>query len=686
MDDAIDEQQATDDYAADEESFSFMGDPEPILGLQPLQDNDSRDRFMLDQLWQKYFPGKEPGQVSWGGLASISEAYRLLGIPEDQPPEQSVIKERVDALYCDAGAVLSLMDRTGLRQREHMAEFMIRVIFAKIEALSKLFTAIATLYGAENMQPADFGQANRGLWRFLPADRSQDLNAGQRVRVFALNDLAEQGFRRYREDLVRPVLVRTGPDTVKNTCAWARVSSIHDYVRTLTGRRIINPDVWADITSAGGATGMKQLEEYLIACDDPEVPEIKPDRTVFSFLNGVYRAKEEVFIEYRNIEQYFAPNQYPVACKHHKVVFDPAWVKMPDPMDIPTPAMDTIMNAQHWSPNVMRWAYVLFGRLFYDVGEFDDWQIVPFLKGLAGTGKSVVLNFIREVYEDSDVGLISNTIEKQFGLSAVCEKFLAIADDIRKNLQLDQSEFQNSASGNGVSCAVKFKGPKYVKPWLCTQLWSGNEPPGFHDNSGSVGRRFATLLFAFKVMNPDGTLPERLLDEMAAFICKANRCYKNMARRHGHDGPWKVLPKEFDVQRNELTATSNALVGLLNSELVRKLEKGEPLYTKTYMPLDELLKAVNAYAQSHNLEKPQWGPDYYRGPLIQAGLEIDQGVQRKFYPRHSQRRVRGQFVYGIDLEAVCEMSEPNGGEAFAAVAADAGQRANKRPRPMDAPQ
>lgn len=667
-----------DDYAADEETYSMMDDPQPVPGLQPIQDGAAQDRLLLDQLWQKYFPGKEPGQISWDGIGNIVDGFRIMEIPEDQPPEQSVVKTKMDALYSEAASVLSLMDRTGLRLREQMAEFMIRVVFAKIDALKRLFNALAVLHGAESMQPADFGDANRGMWRFVPPNPEQELNAGQRMRVFALNDLAEQGYRRYREDLVMPVTVRTESGAIKNTCAWERVFSIHDYVRTLSGRRLINPEVWMDLTSANGAAGMKQLEEYLIACDDPEVPEISTDRTVFSFVNGVYMAKSEVFIEYEHLEQYFPPNRYPIACKHHRIPFDPDWIKTPDPMDIPTPAMDTIMNAQHWSPNVMRWTYVLFGRLFYDVGEFDDWQVVPFLKGLAGTGKSALLNFIREVYEDSDVGIISNTIEKQFGLSAVCDKFLAIADDIRKNIQLDQSEFQNSISGNGVSCAVKFKNPKYVKPWVCTQLWSGNEPPGFHDNSGSVGRRFATLLFAFKVMNPDGSLPERLMDEMAAFICKANRCYKNMVRRHGTKGIWKILPKEFDDQRAELTATSNALVGVLNSEMVRKLKASDPSYKKTYMPLDELLKAVNAYAQSHNLEKPQWGPDYFRGPLIQAGLEIEQTVQRKNYPRHTQRRLRAQYVYGIDLESTCELAEANGGEAFAAAAAAMGQAVQQR--------
>ena len=687
-DDAADAAAQEDDYAADEAQFSCMEDPQPIPGIQAsAQGRD--DAAVLVQLWHKYFPDKEPGQISWAGIANISDAFRILEIQEDQPPEGDVINKKTRGLYIEAASVLSAMDRSGLRVREQMSEFMIRVIFAKIEAIQHMFIGLIKLSRAESMQPADFGPANRGMWRFMPEKPEEDMNPGQRMRMFALNDLAKQGYRRYREDIVQSVTVRMESGGIKNTCAWERIFSIHDYVKTLSGRRLTNPEVWMDLTSGQGISGMKSLEEYLVACDDPEVPEIVTDRTVFSFINGVYLAKQEIFVEYEHAERFFPPNQYPIACKHHRVPFDPEWTKTPDPMDIPTPAMDCIMNSQHWSPNVMRWAYALFGRLFYNVGEFDDWQVVPFLKGLAATGKSAILNFIREIYEDSDIGIISNTIEKQFGLSAVCDKFLAIADDIRKNMQLDQTEFQNSISGNGVSCAIKFKTPKLIKPWFCTQLWSGNEPPGFHDNSGSVGRRFATLLFAFSVTKPDGDLPDKLLGEMAAFICKANRCYKNMIRRYGSRGIWKILPREFGEQRAELTATTNALIGLLNSELVRKHKAGEQINRLLYMPVDELLKAVNAYAQSHNLEKPQWGPDYYRGPLTQAGLEIGTSPQRKNYPRHTPRRLRAIYVHGIDIEAVCELGEMNGGEVFAAAAASAaefGQQPRKRARlgPLDA--
>ena len=664
---------AADSYAATEDRYSFAAELRPIEPLHAAAEVEiASPRAGLDRLWQKYFPDREPGRSVWRGIADVADVFRIFEIREGEAPDPIAAAAKIKALLEEAGGVLQHMDRSGLRNDEQMAEFMIRVIFAKIEACYDIVLASIKLHAAESMQPADFGPANRGMWRYLPkTDEGEKPNAGQRMRIFALNDLSQQGYRRYRENIVRTVRVQT-PSGVKNTCAWEQVFSVHDYVKSLTGRRLINQAVWMDLTSGQGISGMKALEEYLCNSDDPEVPEISTDRTVFSFSNGVYLAKQESFVPYEEADRYFPANNYPVACKHHRMPFDPAWLHVADPMQIPTPAFDSIMATQRWSPDVRRWAFVLFGRLFYDVGDFDDWQVVPFLKGLAGTGKSIILNFIREVYEDSDIGIISNTIEKQFGLSAVCDKYLAIADDIRKNMQLDQTEFQNSISGNGVSCAVKFKQPKLVKPWVCTQLWSGNEPPGFHDNSGSVGRRFAVLLFALRVLRPDGTLPERLMAEMAAFICKANRCYRNMVRRHPNEGIWRILPKEFDDQRAELSATSNALVGFLSSEHVRLTRPDEPI-ENLYVPLEVLCREVTAFAQSHNMEKPAWGPDYYRGPLVQSGLKIGEETQKRYYPRHKRIRIPGRYVFGMDIEVNCELGEENGGDAFAAAAAAAGQ-------------
>ena len=240
--DTTSSQQREDDdhedvYAADEETFSMLDDAQPIPGLQPIADGESRDRVLLDRVWQKYFQDKQPGQVAWDGVPNITDVFRIFGLDENQPPDPVVVNDKIKELTSEASAVLAEMDRGGLREREHMAEFMIRVIFAKLDASHHLFTAIVKLHNADSMQPADFGDHNRGLWRFVPMKPTEPMNAGQRMRVFALNDLSQRGFRRYREDIMRPVMARSAAGAARTTCAWERVFSIHDYVKSLSGRR-----------------------------------------------------------------------------------------------------------------------------------------------------------------------------------------------------------------------------------------------------------------------------------------------------------------------------------------------------------------------------------------------------------------------------------------------------------------
>jgi len=39
----------------------------------------------------------------------------------------------------------------------------------------------------------------------------------------------------------------------------------------------------------------------------------------------------------------------------------------------------------------------MFGRLFFPVGKYDDWQVGIYLYGKTGTGKSKIVNLISKV-------------------------------------------------------------------------------------------------------------------------------------------------------------------------------------------------------------------------------------------------------------------------------------------------
>ncbi len=155
---------------------------------------------------------------------------------------------------------------------------------------------------------------------------------------------------------------------------------------------------------------------------------------------------------------------------------------------IPTPNLQHIMdyqfNEERDYKEICKWFYVFIGRLLYYIGELDEWQVIGFLKGVAGTGKGTVLTkVIKGFYESDDVGILSNDGEVQFGLSAFADKLLFIAPEIKADLSLPQATFQSIVSGEDVSISQKHKTARPTL-WILPGIWAGNERMGYQDNRG----------------------------------------------------------------------------------------------------------------------------------------------------------------------------------------------------------
>jgi hypothetical protein len=292
---------------------------------------------------------------------------------------------------------------------------------------------------------------------------------------------------------------------------------------------------------------------------------------------------------------------------------------------------------------VYRWVLALFfGRMLYDTGEMDDYQIHVFVKGMANTGKSKLLEAIQSIYNEEDVGTLANNIEERFGLAIIANKFIAIADDVRRTLRLDQSDFQNMASGNRVSCPQKHKDPLIASQWHTPIVWSGNEVPDFQDNAGSFSRRLFVLLFNYLITECDMTLGARLKKEIPLLIIKGNWAYRNLLRRYGTKGIWEIAPREFKEQRQELASGTNALMSLLTSGLFK-------FDSDSYMPINTLRDMVMEHAKKTGFAVPKWCPDYYRGPFNLNGIKTE--VCNRTWPKYgpSKRRFHTTYAVGCEL-------------------------------------
>lgn len=84
--------------------------------------------------------------------------------------------------------------------------------------------------------------------------------------------------------------------------------------------------------------------------------------------------------------------------------------------DIPTPTLSTIFNDQDIPIDAQKVAFAMIGRLLYDTGEMDKWEVILWILGRAGTGKSTLCKIAQLFYQQDDVAILSNNIEEQFGL------------------------------------------------------------------------------------------------------------------------------------------------------------------------------------------------------------------------------------------------------------------------------
>jgi hypothetical protein len=244
--------------------------------------------------------------------------------------------------------------------------------------------------------------ARLGSWALRFRWIDETLSDFQKLLMYLLDVAMEHSYRKQGDYIFEPIIVDG-----YNTHAWRQVCDISTFVYKEAGQKELELDMWRAFTS--GSNG-KQVIEYMTKCDDFQFRQLRKSRDVFSFKNGVYLAGEDRFYEFATATQPL-PDSI-VAAKYFPLTFNEyAGMRW---QDIPTDHLQGILDFQGFSPEVSKWLHILIGRLIYPLNEHDGWQVVPFMKGAASSGKStIVLKVCKQLYDAIDVGVLSNNIEKK---------------------------------------------------------------------------------------------------------------------------------------------------------------------------------------------------------------------------------------------------------------------------------
>ena len=480
---------------------------------------------------------------------------------------------------------------------------------------------------------------------------TEDLSPYQELLLSMLNSTYIKNIRKYKGYCCKQIVTADG----YHTRAWKQHMTIEEFVY-MNAQKETRFEVWKNLTSKGNTA--RDVIRFLTESRDIQFPEIKKNRNVWSFNNGLFVGKEWSPASGMYTCRFYPYDSNEFRCLDPTVVsakyFDKNFQHfdhVQDWWDIPTPHFQSIMDYQKFDKEVSKWMYIMGGKCCFDVGDIDGWQIIPFLKGIAQSGKSTIITKVfKKFYEAEDVRTLSNNVERKFGLSSIYDGFMFIAPEVKGDLCLEQAEFQSLVSGEDISIACKHEKAKSIE-WKTPGILGGNEVPNWKDNSGSIIRRMLSWNFSKRVAEADPNLDDKLDRELPVILLKCVRAYLDYAQRFSDQAIWNIVPEYFKAVQNQVAMATNTLQNFLSCE--DKVKFG----TDLFCPQTEFESAYNSHCLDNNLGKQKFHQDFYQGPFGMRDIEV-RTENAKVY----QGRVYAKgtaFIFGLDLcsEGLAPMDE-----------------------------
>jgi len=579
-------------------------------------------------------------EATWktpGTPEGITNILNIFGVTcqEDMTPERVEEKYKADwAAYSrirrdllihddcsdDEGDVMTAEDREELETR--FRRFQDNIFYGRETMLSflRMTNCNSTFPPAKTLEVI--------FW--MTPMKVSDVKPPQMYILYLLGSMYRARYRRLGENVYQQIFIDG-----KATRAWKERCTIEAQVRSFSSKES-NFEMWKIMTER-----LDPAVKYLTDCHDVEFPELVRNRRVWSFEDGVYNASDDTFCLYAQ-----HTDDTIVSSKIIRMPFAVVYFSGPPIPSSPrltyeqiaTPLFDSIFAPQLWDAMMLRWMFVFIGRLFYEVNAHDSWQVIPFLKGVAGTGKSTVVKVISAMYEASDVGVLSNNVEKKFGLSQLVGKTIFIVPEVKADCCLDQAEFQSIVTGEEISLAVKHESP-WCGRWTIPGVLAGNESPGYLDKSGSISRRIVVLDFPNR-LDPseiDPTLLSRLLKtELPAVIRKAAIAYHKAVEDHGNADIWVALPPRVCEERKKLMYSTNPLYSFINSDRV-VLEEGEYCLESVFISQLKVFAALKFSSASIS-----WNEDFYS--MLFADYDLVVETCEKNWPPTSNNMQRNTYI------------------------------------------
>lgn len=315
--------------------------------------------------------------------------------------------------------------------------------------------------------------------------------------------------------------------------------------------------------------------------------------------------------------------------------------------DCHTPELDQIFRCQHFADHDRFWIYALLGRLFFEVGELDEFEMTLFFEGIGGSGKSTILRAMMGFWPKHLLGILSSNMQPQFGMGSLAHAVVCMCTEVSEDLNLPQEEWQDATGGAQLCLAVKNKEPLTVT-WRSQFLWAGNNFPKAWKNAQlQVSRRLAGVGLNESVKPRDASVPKKIEANRAALQRRCILAYFTWLHLVGNLDPMsredRMPPAFLDYFRRGQRLSNPLTEFLANDKYV-------VMDPRQCMLFDSFKQRYNSYLSDEGMPKVgRFTEDKYKGIFSDKGISV---VQHPTFTYRETVYTNVKVVHGVRDAAV----------------------------------
>jgi phage/plasmid-associated DNA primase len=367
------------------------------------------------------------------------------------------------------------------------------------------------------------------LIREIFFDMAEDSSKGVMVKI--VNELC---YIAREQNLVR-----------ENGCVLRRVDNTYAYEYVDLYKNFVRYTLCDNMALKDRPQRFNELMIYMNNIDSVDFPFVKRNKRYLGFANGLLDIVSGELVNDHVLEHGVIPRHY---------------INQNCDLEImETPLLDKILRHQLESDEIYTYMLAFIGRLFYDVGQYDSFDIIPFIIGDSNTGKSTLVDIIRAMFYPNSVGVLDSSHEMVFGLQSKHNKELIVAPEItdRMAMQLASDMFKKMVCGELVNLPIKHSEATSVQ-WKVPMFMCGNKYINYNDDRGSISKRLAIFKFDKHVTHMDDSLRQQIIDkELAQIVVKSLSAYRMLLEHAGISGFWSTCIDYFKETRDEMNQSTD---------------------------------------------------------------------------------------------------------------------------------